>query len=140
MSDEGSGVLSKTTLAAGLAVATLLGLVVLTVIVVGALAVGAVFFTGGSDQVPAAQFDFQHRGEDVVVTMTDGDPIDGRRVWVVIGEDAPGTWTDYRGEERIDPGDAITITRADPGDTIRLLWTPPGGGDSRELASYEFPG
>lgn len=139
MSDEGSSLLSKTTLAAGLGVAILLGLFILLVVVVAALAVGGLLFQGGS-HTPAAQFDFQQRGDEVVVTMTEGDPLDGRRVWVMVNENAPGTWTDYRGEDRIDPGDAITVTRAGPGDTISLVWTPPDGSDSRELASYEVPG
>lgn len=135
---EGSRLLSKAGLVVGLGFVAAVGLFVVVALVVIGLVVGAVVLPGGPS-TPDAQFDFQPRGDEVVVTHAGGTSLGGKRVWVEVSGESLGTWHDFGGEDRIDEGDSISVAPVDSGDTVQLFWTPPDGTDERELASFTVP-
>jgi len=121
-------------------VSPVIGVILMVAITVILAAVIGAFVLGLGDQVsnnaPQASFsfDFDSTTNDVTITHTGGDNIDGSTLNVTNGS---GGSTDF-GSGTVTTGDTAVLAYSS-GNTIRVIWSNPAGGSSNVLAERDAP-
>lgn len=103
-----------------LGVIQLVGLVILLSAVLGMGIHGTVDGLAGTVPSTSFDFDYDEADETLVITHTDGDPVDAS-VLRVVGVDGECTADDW-GSQYITAGDSCTLENVDSGAQIRLAW------------------
>ena len=126
------------------AVSPVIGVILMVAITVILAAVIASFVLGLGDTAdevqPNASFsaDFSDFPDDVSITLTDGDTLDGDELVLRGDVDEQDDWLD--GETwNVGSSETAEFENGEEGDTVNIVWEEDGGDNSATLYTFELP-
>lgn len=135
------------------AVSPVIGVVLLVGIAVALTASIGLFVLGAGpgDQAPRGEVQFAQHGDNVTVTVIDGDGLFADELSLIVGADDACLDPTHAAHDgwsgSLDPGDRVVVNGSvnaagscddlNSSEVVRLVWSPEGGSRTEVLGEYE---